>query len=92
MKIAIIEMISNRPIKCYDNGGKSFDRYTVIYLDEIENRDKRLFAARAMSASPFNAQGFGQYTSAMVGSHLGKRIAFAELPKDCQKLVLKDLE
>ena len=77
-------------IRCYDNGGKTFDRYTVVYLDELE-REPRTFAARGMSAYPFHPQGFGMMTSAMCGRHLGKRIAFEELPPDCQRLVKGDL-
>lgn len=76
-------------IKCYDNGGKTLDRYTVVYLDYPENQPKT-FAARAMSNHPFHPQGFGQYTTAMVGRHLGKKIQFKDLPEDCQKLVKQD--
>jgi hypothetical protein len=59
-----------------------------------------------MSANPFHPQGFGQHgwskehpcdvingwPPAMGRKHpnLGKRIPFAELPKDCQSLVLQD--
>jgi hypothetical protein len=82
--------ISKHPIQCYDNGGETFDRYTVIYLAYPE-RQPRTFAARGMSEHPFHPQGFGQCCSAMVGSHLGKRIHFNDLPKDCQQLVLSDL-
>jgi hypothetical protein len=76
-------------IRCYDNGGKTFDRYTVIYMDERE-RDGT-YGARGMSANPFHPQGFGQYCSAMLGRHLGKRIAFDALPSDCQRLVMMDM-
>lgn len=61
---------------------------------------------RAMSASPFHPQGIGLFgysdckpcdvNSAgwpvAMGrkSYLGRRIAFAKLPEDCRKLVLRD--
>lgn len=32
------------------------------------------------------------FTSAQPGRHLGLRIAFEQLPSDCQKLVLHDLK
>ena len=78
-------------IRIYDNNGKTYDRYTVVYMNEPENGFKT-YAARAMNAYPFHPQGFGQYCTAMPGRHLGKRIKFEELPKDCQKLVLQDLK
>jgi glycine cleavage system aminomethyltransferase T len=84
------EIVLNQSIACYDNGGKTADRFTVVYLDQPEHAAKT-YAARGMNAAPFHPQGIGMFTSAMLGRHLGKRIAFAELPADCQKLVRKDL-
>lgn len=78
------------PISIYDNGDKTFDRFSVIYTNEPES--KGLFACRAMSEHPFHPQGFGQMCSALPGRHLGKKIVFSELPADCQKLVLSDLK
>ncbi len=77
-------------IRIYDSGDKFLDRYTVVYLDQPENQP-RTYAARGMSEYPFHPQGFGQYCTTMPGRHLGKRIKFEDLPKDCQKLVLQDL-
>jgi len=77
-------------IRCYDNDGKTADRYTVIFLDHPENQPG-CFSALGMDARPFHPQGFGQHTSAMPGRHLGRRIAFAKLPPDCQRLVDLDL-
>jgi hypothetical protein len=75
----------------YDNGGVSFDRYTVYY----EGRgtfDTIWYDCRAMSEHPFHPQGFGQYGYGKPGRHNGKKITFEELPEDCQKLVLQDLK
>jgi hypothetical protein len=61
------------------------------------------FAYAGMSTEPFHPQGFGQHGESDRGpadfppcrlggrNHLGKRIRFADLPPDCQKLVLQDL-
>jgi hypothetical protein len=76
-------------IKCYDNGGKTFDRYTAVYLAFPEGRG--LYAARGMSENPFHPQGFGQFSAAQPGRHLGKPIKFHELPENCKKLVIQDL-
>ncbi len=75
-------------IRIYDNGGKTFDRFTVIFMDEKESQG--LYGARGMSEDPFH--GFGQYCSAMPGRHLGKRIRFEDLPKPCQQVVMNDLK
>lgn len=64
------------------------------------------FAYIGMSGSPFHPQGFGQHGESKgcpadafdgkwppaIGrkNHLGTRIAFQDLPTDCQKLVLQD--
>lgn len=76
-------------VKCYDNGGETADRYTAVYIDQPE-RQPGTFACVGMSAEPFHPQGFGQHSTAMLGKHLGKRIAFADLPADCRRLVLRD--
>lgn len=77
-------------IRCYDNGGATCDRYTVVYMDWPE-RQPGIYAAVAMNAEPFHPQGFGQHTTAMPGKHLGRCIAFKDLPEDCRKLVMQDL-
>lgn len=83
------EVINNKKIRAYDNGGKTLDRFTVVYLDCPENQHNTFFA-RGMSEDPFSPQGFGQGCSATPGRHLGLRIEFSSLPKDCQKLILQD--
>ena len=88
MRTSGIEGIMN--IKCYDNGGETVDRYTVVYLDYPE-KEPATFSAVGMSGQPFHPQGFGQHCAAMPGKHLGKRIKFSDLPKDCQTLVKSDL-
>jgi hypothetical protein len=84
----------------YDNGGETFDRYAVYYKGRgslehpqiVEGRVLRYRALRGMSENPFHPQGFGQWCHGMPGKHNGKRIAFQDLPADCQRLVARDLE
>jgi hypothetical protein len=76
-------------IRIYDNGGKTFDRYTAVYMTISEGVG--LYGARGMSENPTHPQGFGQYCSAQPGKHLGKRISFDALPAACQKLILSDI-
>ena len=96
----------DKQVAIFDNGGRSFDRYTVIYLYEPVYTDRFFYVA--MSKNPYHPQGFGQHgemvlyanelTQLRKGkgrrlfSHLGERILFSDLPEDCQKLVIHDLE
>jgi len=89
-------------VRCYDNGGETTDRYTVCYTGRY--RGTGWFQHVCMSADPFHPQGVGlhgEHPSQIdapkgwppaIGrrNHLGKRIAFTELPEDCRKLVLQD--
>lgn len=76
-------------VRIYDNGGETADRYAAVYMQKPEHGG--LFAARSMSENPFHPQGVGTYCAATPGRHLGKRIAFADLPEPCRRLVLSDL-
>ena len=91
-------------IQIYDNEGQSMDRYTVLYLDQIERPEYvskdylgkpcligPSYNSFGMSAEPFHPQGIGQHGAAMPGKHLGKVITWEELPVDCQRAVLQDL-
>lgn len=86
-------------IKCFDNGGKSYDRYTVFYHPvryELHPGCKRTYYPYiGMSEDPFHPQGFGQHGECPMppkeGKALGHRIKFADLPQPCQRAVLLDL-
>jgi hypothetical protein len=84
------ELILGHPLRVYDDGGRSADRYTVVFMDRPESRPQT-FECLGMNHEPFHPQGIGQHSSAMVGRHLGRRIPFASLPPDCQKAVTQDL-
>lgn len=79
---------SEDSLRCYDNGGKTFDRYTVLphrTWTDWRELDPRFWFAIGASEHPFDPQGFGQCTTAMPGPHLGRRIPFADLPAGVQK-------
>jgi hypothetical protein len=88
-----------RWVHLYDNGGRSFDRYTAVmtgrYADKFNARPGFTIGV-GMSAHPFHPQGFGQHfeNRARIDwptyGHLGKKIKFEDLPVDCQRLVLDD--
>jgi len=88
-----------RWIRVYDNGEKSYDRYTVVFTG---NYDKDIpgygksYQYVGMSSSPSHPQGFCQHGECPhiidwpTYGHLGKKIRFEDLPEDCQKVVISD--
>jgi hypothetical protein len=84
-------------IRVYDNKGESADRYTCVYTGRYTHKTNGAFLYVGMSANPFHPQGVdmhGESNHMPIDkprySHLGKKIKFDELPKDCQKLVIED--
>lgn len=77
----------------YDNGGKTIDRYTVIFDVPVTTiPDEPYYCALAMDDKPFHPQGFCLHVEALPGLiSLGKRIELKQLPKDCQKVVELEL-
>jgi hypothetical protein len=90
------EMIDGHNISVWDDGESVVDRYTVVYLDEVDGRGNVPYLA--MSASPFHPQGFAQHGEMPIysvaykgrGGAFKKRIAFVNLPADCQQAVRND--
>lgn len=87
-------------IKCYDNRGRTADRYAVLYLNQRLNGTRNRGGAMrgpymgvTMSAAPFHPQGVCQHSDHFLrGPHLGRVIRFKDLPKDCKTVVLRDLK
>lgn len=85
-----------RWVRCYDNGGETFDRYTVVFTGHFQKNFPGECYYVGMSEHPSHPQGFGQHGEAKIMidrpaySHIGKRITFDDLPEDCRKLVLSD--
>jgi hypothetical protein len=98
MKNRIESLLPNnipRYIRCYDNGGETADRYTVVFTGRYRHKTGGQIWALGMNASPFHPLGIGMTDSYADPidypsySHLGKKVKFQDLPKDCQKLVLQ---
>jgi len=77
-------------IKCYDNGGESLDRFTIVYMERIAFGENA-YESRSMCDSPKHPCGVSLYATVDDGTHLGKAIRFEDLPIDCQKVVNEDL-
>lgn len=80
-------------LACYDNGGKSIDRYTVLFGGSLF--DERLLAQRkvfclAMSGAPTHPQGFSQWgeMKAYDRAACGKHIRWLDLPEHVRKHVI----
>lgn len=73
-------------IKCYDNGGKSYDRYAVVFAEKINGS----YVFVGMSSNPNRPMGFAMCDQSdnridiPSYSHLGRRVDFEKLPNDCQ--------
>jgi len=91
-----------RWIRCYDNGGETADRYTVVYTGRYGSGFHEFVG---MSDNPYHPQGYCQHGGNSNQSidittswppaigrkcYLGTRIKFEDLPKDCQEVVLED--
>lgn len=70
----------------YDNGGKSFDRYTVL----TEQVVGLVWDGFGFSAEQ-SPQGFNQAITAQRGRHLGKRITYWQLPIEVKNALLNRL-
>src|SRR5690606_34288569 len=90
-----------RHVRCYDDGGASADRFTVIFTGRYRSRTGGAGVGIAASAHPYHPQGVGmtfEFTAPpdVVGNswggpalgrrcHLGRRVSFASLPPDVQR-------
>lgn len=83
-------------IRCYDNRGRSLDRYTVVFHGRYQHRTNGSFVYLTMSGKPSHPQGLCSYDEASVpidrplSGHLGRRISFYRLPIDARRVVLLD--
>ena len=96
-----------RYVRCYDGGEELYDRYTVVYSGRWPCKGRRFFVYVGMSKHPYHPQGFCQHGDSdrpidvnkagwapAIGrkNHLGVRIAFSDLPLDCQEIVIRDYQ
>lgn len=83
-----------RYVHIYDNGGKTADRYTVVFTGRYAKRfdyPAGYTLVLGMNSYPFHPQGIGmtsEYDRRIdwpTYGHLGKKIKFDALPEDCQR-------
>jgi hypothetical protein len=82
-----------RYVRCYDNNGKSFDRYTIVFTGRYRRKTLGSCLYLGASAHPFHPQGLGQHgeSPSVIDfpsySHLGRKVLFDALPEDVQAFV-----
>lgn len=87
-----------RYIRCYDNGGITADRYTIVYTGRYRKSRNDDFIYFGSSTDPYHPQGIGQhgFCKSLIDrpayKHLGKPVTFESLPNQVKKAVLSDYE
>lgn len=86
-------MRSDKDFRCFDNGGKTADRYTIVAARQhsrthMDARTRNWYGFGA-SETPFHPQGVGMSCEVYMGNgtrHLGKKVPLSTLPHDVQRL------
>jgi hypothetical protein len=79
-------------IACYDNGGETLDRYTIVF-NTFHDYKKTLRECLALSKGDEDGFfGFSQFSSCQLGKHLGKKLKFEQLPEHVQKHIKSRME
>ena len=88
---AIFPNDSPRYVRCYDNGGKTMDRYTVVFTGNYTHKTQRQHWHLGMNSQPFHGIGLRGESDTQIDrpsyGHLGKKIKFDDLPEQCQECV-----
>lgn len=74
----------------YDNGGKTWDRYTVI-PEPLQTEMKDVVLCLGLSDDPTTAVGYSQWGACKIGKHLGRKIKLENLPEHVQKHIKERL-
>ena len=82
-------------VRCYDNGGISADRYTVVFLDTGKKvrENATNYDCLCMSYNPNYPLGVCMHGTAQLPNPIiGDVIPWSDLPTDCQMKVMEDLQ
>ena len=91
-----LEQAPEYVVACYDNGGESCDRYTVMFgsplwtpdyarLNSESGLDPRLIPCLFMSEAPSHPQGVSIWSEARRGPHLGRKVRWLDLPENIRQ-------
>ncbi len=86
-----------RYVRCYDNGGETLDRYTIVFTGYYSGKKSRVCEYVGSSEFPSSPMGFYQHGEGHDGaidrptySHLGKKITFESLPDTVKPHIIHD--
>lgn len=95
-KLSLVPNGIPKYVRCYDNGGETLDRYTVVFSGNYTHKTNRAHWYVGMNAAPFHPQGIGQHGESEFQcvdrptyGHLGNKIQFESLPEDCKTCVMQ---
>lgn len=82
-------------IRCYDNGGETADRYTVVFTGKYTHKTGGEHWYLGMSGDPFHPLGIGSHGASRTQidyptyGHLGKKVKFETLPAKVKQCVVQ---
>lgn len=94
MKNTIVLEGKRKVCRIFDNGGETLDQYTIAFKGYRHPRHGMIYPYIASSDNPFHPQGFGQHGESrefLTGKHLGKRVAFEDVPERVQRFILENI-
>ena len=88
-----LEGAPRHALACYDHGGRSFDRFTILYGAPWWSPDMgRMVPYLGASEDPFHPQGFGQHGEMPANNRaaLGHKVRWLDLPEKVRRAVEQD--
>ena len=85
-----LEGAPRQVLACYDNGGKTLDRYTILFDTFWKGCDGYQIDAYGASENPYNPMGFGMSVTVPAyvdRKKLGKKLKWSELPEPVKRAV-----
>lgn len=82
-----------RKVRCYDNGGKTQDPYTIVFTGNFVGRDRQCYYY-GCSGDPCHPLGTGmldihnRIIDRPTYSHLGKKVKFEALPEKVKAVII----
>lgn len=81
--------VCGQKLRVFDNGGKTLDRFTIVFMRQRPRYDRGALLRPAIGAS-MDAE-YCEHVEAMCGRHLGQRRKFDTLPGWLQAQVRAEL-
>lgn len=82
-KVLMPQLSESKKVTVYDNGGKTFDRYTVV----VDSGDEKEFYGMGKDPSGFNQFSGTDKDGLEEGPHLGRKISIKALPSKVQDAI-----